>query len=325
MRLSSASTLLRIGAASVIALLVGSGPAESHGRRRAPPPCTPVCHVPHGNPENAHTLCLPCGAARAHLRRHRDDTAGECPPPPPPPPEVAYSTCAPVTVATFHGDVFHGNSRLARIEEGHVPCRHVETAEAAMCVFTTGSSGDWVEAADGAYAKTGLAIAPTGEPGGEWVVAARVNADGTVPCVASVGQDTYGHVTPGEELAATCVLESMLQDFNTLSPLINFGQVSVCTSSNPHPDGAALVEGTTWCYEGPGTALNDINGTERDELETYYLDTERCHYARSGGFEVPAAKRPATRSLPAPGQVIPTSPLVWRPVNNNLHIFNTIP
>ena len=35
----------------------------------------------------------------------------------------------------------------------------------------------------------------------------------------------------------------------------------------------------------------------------------------SGGYEVYAAKRPATINWPAPGRVNPNTPIVWRPVS----------
>jgi hypothetical protein len=51
---------------------------------------TTICHVPPGNPANAHTLCIGNAAVKAHLSHH-DDYLGPCkretmcPVPPPPP------------------------------------------------------------------------------------------------------------------------------------------------------------------------------------------------------------------------------------------------
>jgi hypothetical protein len=40
--------------------------------------CT-ICHVPPGNPGNAHTLNIGCSAVDAHLRNHPGDCLGPCP------------------------------------------------------------------------------------------------------------------------------------------------------------------------------------------------------------------------------------------------------
>ena len=58
-----------------------------------------VCHIPPGNPENAHTICVGASAVKAHEKNHGDsqgacasepppdeDPPGDDPPPPPPPP-----------------------------------------------------------------------------------------------------------------------------------------------------------------------------------------------------------------------------------------------
>lgn len=37
-----------------------------------------VCHVPPGNPENAHTICVSPNAVPAHLGNHEGDHCGEC-------------------------------------------------------------------------------------------------------------------------------------------------------------------------------------------------------------------------------------------------------
>ena len=43
-----------------------------------PNKCT-ICHVPPGNPPNAHTLTVGCSAVQAHLRNHPGDCLGPCP------------------------------------------------------------------------------------------------------------------------------------------------------------------------------------------------------------------------------------------------------
>ena len=37
-----------------------------------------LCHVPPGNPENAHTLCISPNAVAAHLQNHEGDYCGPC-------------------------------------------------------------------------------------------------------------------------------------------------------------------------------------------------------------------------------------------------------
>ena len=105
----------------------------------------------------------------------------------------------------------------------------------------------------------------------------------------------------------------------------------MCSTDRIHPDDARFVRSYPWsgtgpddvfCYTGRGAALNDLNGHERDENAQYYNDTTHCHLLQSSGYEVPGAKRPATRSLPAPGSVNVRSPIQWRPVSSNFNIAN---
>jgi hypothetical protein len=53
------------------ALLIGS-PALAGNKVQ-------VCHVPPGNPENAHEISISENATKAHLRNHEGDTLGACP------------------------------------------------------------------------------------------------------------------------------------------------------------------------------------------------------------------------------------------------------
>jgi len=39
---------------------------------------TTICHIPPGNPSNAHTICVGNAAVAAHVRNH-GDTIGPCP------------------------------------------------------------------------------------------------------------------------------------------------------------------------------------------------------------------------------------------------------
>jgi hypothetical protein len=50
-----------------------------------------VCHIPPGNPDNAHDICVSTHAVAPH-QQHHGDTVGACAPtppddPPPPPPD----------------------------------------------------------------------------------------------------------------------------------------------------------------------------------------------------------------------------------------------
>ncbi|HEY8923495.1 MAG TPA: hypothetical protein VIU64_03880 [Polyangia bacterium] len=52
---------------------------------------TTICHVPPGNPANAHTICVGSSAVPHHMKNHGDlvgacQAETMCPPPPPPPP-----------------------------------------------------------------------------------------------------------------------------------------------------------------------------------------------------------------------------------------------
>jgi hypothetical protein len=78
--------------------------------------------------------------------------------------------------------------------------------------------------------------------------------------------------------------------------------------------------GSYQCTKGEGAALNDINGTERDAYSVYRTGWTACHHGWYNGFEVPAAKRPATGGYPA--KVSVTSPVLWRTVASNVSIAN---
>jgi hypothetical protein len=149
----------------------------------------------------------------------------------------------------------------------------------------------------------------------------------------AVGHDTSGWVEPGTELAISCVVEEMNTEYNAYSaygwtPLVNYVTTWVPTandpSTRPHPD-AATYEGYqlgAFQYSGYGAALNDINGTERDPTTAYLPGEQYCHNIVNSGYEVPGSKRPATKSLPAPGVVNAKTLIEWRPVNPNVIIAN---
>jgi len=93
----------------------------------------------------------------------------------------------------------------------------------------------------------------------------------------------------------------------------------VCTSNHPP---VVRTEGNVFCYRGDGAGLNDINGTERDNTGHYIPGEQYCHDIVSDGYVVPAAKRPATKTLPAPGVVNTKTHIAWRPVAPDVDIAN---
>jgi len=98
------------------------------------------------------------------------------------------------------------------------------------------------------------------------------------------------------------MVETLLSSSNAAGvPLRNFARTRVCTSSDPHPDGAELIDyaatrGVLLHRTWPG--MNDINGVEQDEHGNYITGKEASHVVLSGGFQVPAAKRPSTGGFP---------------------------
>ena len=89
-------------------------------------------------------------------------------------------------------------------------------------------------------------------------------------------------------------------------PLRNYATREVCSTTHNSPDQVnAVYTGSpapgVHCYRGEGAGLNDWNGSERDRDNRYLTGYGYCHVIWSGGYEVFAAKRPATINLPAPG------------------------
>ena len=151
----------------------------------------------------------------------------------------------------------------------------------------------------------------------------------------TAGHDTLGYIAPGRELAPSCLVEALTPELQRLLaygylPLVNFTTLIVPTANDP-------------AYNAAPGYLRDVLGVQRQQSQLYRLGrrTERyqrdgarcgtwnyypydiyCHMIVSGGLEVPGAKRPATRSLPAPGVVDGKTLNVWRPVNLNINIAN---
>ena len=121
------------------------------------------------------------------------------------------------------------------------------------------------------------------------------------------------------ELARGCVTEVLGSASNVTGlELDSYATREVCTSSFPHPDAETFVRRAadgSYCYTGEGAGLNDRDGTERDQYGRYFTKDEYCHVLWSSGAEVPAAKRPATSTYPAPGRVRTDTPILWRPVS----------
>jgi hypothetical protein len=220
------------------------------------------------------------------------------------------------------GDWRRGNYRLAPISRSNtVWCLQADSLELGECSFAA-ASGTWLDADGGRFALVGQAITRDGEPGGEWVIAAKISDDRTVPGVDPrlFTSGTSGFVSPGEgcELAGAAVLETGKSSSNATGlPLQHFCRLPVPTNSHPHPDGAQLVGGTCgpiFKYIGAGAALNDVNGREADETGHYYPGSAYAHVVWNSGYEVPAAKRPATYSWPP--LINQNSPIVWRAVQS---------
>jgi|GEM_PF-2225369 len=75
---------LGLAALASVALLplTSSAPANNHRNHKIT-----ICHIPPGNPANAHSITVSINALDAHLAH--GDFVGSCngaPPPPPPPP-----------------------------------------------------------------------------------------------------------------------------------------------------------------------------------------------------------------------------------------------
>jgi hypothetical protein len=236
-----------------------------------------------------------------------------------------------VVIEAKHGKGILSNCRIVRIRKGKVPCVSITTFKPRKCSFKR-KSGRWLTGKAGRkYALVGDAVSPKGRRGGNYVIAAPIGKKRSSPCgklpqsKRASSSDAAG--TPaGEELAGACTVEVLSSPYNRSGrPLLNYATREVCTSSYPHPDGATLSSNPApgvYCYKGQGAGLNDINGTERNASDRYLTGTISCHTAWAGGYEIAAAKRPATVNYPAPAKVNPKTPLLWRPVAAGVKIAN---
>jgi hypothetical protein len=276
-------------------------------------------------------------------------------------PEVPTTTCRPVTPVALHaapntcvstdfmGQPFRVNRRLSPIEAGTVPCIEVDTMEATRCRFETGAraravsrlagpaSGPWLQDVEGRdYAVVGQPVTRDGSAAsGAFIVATVADAEGTTPCVGASGHDAVS-AEGSTDMADWCALETAGSETNVTRDeygapqrLLNHADRHVGTTSFPHPDGAELVafdpdRSIAW-YTGYGAALNDTGGTERDQNGQEFPGPGRCHLIEIMGYQVPAAKRPSTRTTPYPGSVNVNSRIRWLPVNPYVTIANDLP
>jgi hypothetical protein len=86
-------TTSSVMSAEIVACHLDDGTVEHGAELRACDPQdhkkTTICHIPPGNPSNAHTLCIGNAGVPAHLRNHGDylgvcHNETPCPPPPAP-------------------------------------------------------------------------------------------------------------------------------------------------------------------------------------------------------------------------------------------------
>lgn len=240
------------------------------------------------------------------------------------------STCEPITAAVLHpprsqdADLFSIMQRLVEIESDTVPCYEAATLNVARCAFSAHSGQNaWLEDAAGRrFAVAGRRIDRDDDPNGEYFVATYAALK--VPCIAATGYDRSSTST-SNEFGGTCIVETAGSAQNKAGPLVNYARLPVCTSSNPHPDGAQLVSSDpargVYCYQGKGAGLNDPQGRERDQSGAYLSGNRYCHVVWNSGLEVPAAKRPATTSG-WPVKVNEKSPIVWRAYTSSVRIAN---
>ena len=193
------------------------------------------------------------------------------------------------------------------------------------------SSGDWLDGADGRqYAVVGQPVTRDGTwRSGNFIVGTEADPDGRLPGVGVSGRDAV-EGSAGTNLADRCMLEQAGSETNVSGMLLkNYVDRYVGTTSRPHPDNAYEyswdeVRGIAW-YTDNGAALNDIGGVERSQQHDLGQVIWACHFLEMQGVQVPAAKRPSTKSFPAPGVVNINSRIRWLPANPYVNIANDSP
>jgi hypothetical protein len=95
--------------AELAACGLDDGSIEHGGRLHACDPNdhkkTTICHIPPGNPANAHTICVGNAAVPAHLNNHGDHVGACVDEPPCPPPATGAAGTGDATGAAGSGDV----------------------------------------------------------------------------------------------------------------------------------------------------------------------------------------------------------------------------
>jgi len=210
----------------------------------------------------------------------------------------------------YHGDWVDGVHRLSPVVHGKVAALHLETLEVASCDFN--EQIDWVGTDDGVFARVGGTLSLDGEPGGSYTVAAPIDDDGAIPALRVGESDDVAGIPAGSKLGEPGIREEPNSAANAGGfRLLHFTRAVVCSSDNPHPDGALPISGgPPWCYTGEGVAFNNRDGAQfnQDGWRVYRF----YHVIWYSGYEVLAAKRPSVKHYPLPAYYWPKSPIRWR-------------
>ncbi|TYL51167.1 hypothetical protein [Agromyces mariniharenae] len=211
----------------------------------------------------------------------------------------------------YHGEWADGVHRLAPLVHGKVAALHLETLDLATCDFN--EQIDWVGTDDGVFVRVGATLSLDGEPGGSYTIAAPINDDGAVPALRVGESDNAPGIPADIELHTAIIREEGNSPVNAGGfRLLHFTQSVICSSDNPHPDGARPISGgPPWCYTGEGAALNNRFGVQFDRYGRRIYDFE--HVLWYSGYEVIASKRPNTKRYPVPVRWSTTTPIRWRP------------
>jgi hypothetical protein len=141
---------------------------------------------------------------------------------------------AAVSITRIHGDWKGVNYRLAEIVRGKVRCMHVDTGELVECTFSKDSGPGPISARTDAA--VGRAITSDGQPGGEFIVAAKIRHDRSVPCIDLPAPPRHG-LTAGAANSAGGSL--VIGSASVRHAILQHYYSCQSSSSHPHPDGGA--------------------------------------------------------------------------------------